>query len=160
MLIPTTVIRGGTSRGFYFEGKNVPPRGKGLEEFLLAVRGSPDPMGMEGLGGNTILQSKAVVGSPSSRPNADVDYTFIQIFPDQPAGLSYKMNCGNISAGVPVFALMKNMIPNVPDGNVTVRVFSTNTEKMMYMTLDVLNGEARVAGKTTVAGVAGTGLRS
>jgi len=26
------------------------------------------------------------------------------------------MNCGNISAGVPVFALMKNMIPNVPDG--------------------------------------------
>ena len=27
-----------------------------LEEFLLAVRGSPDPMGMDGLGGNTILQ--------------------------------------------------------------------------------------------------------
>jgi len=25
---------------------------------------------------------------------------------------------------------MKNMIPNVPDGKVTVRVFSTNTGKM------------------------------
>ena len=43
MLIPITMIRGGTSRGFYFEGKNVPPQGKGLEEFVLAVRGSPDP---------------------------------------------------------------------------------------------------------------------
>jgi len=30
MLIPITVIRGGTSRGFYFEGRNVPPQGKGL----------------------------------------------------------------------------------------------------------------------------------
>jgi 2-methylaconitate cis-trans-isomerase PrpF len=44
-----------------------------------------------------------------------VDYRFIQIFPDQPAGVSYKVNCGNISSGVPVFALMKNMIRNVPD---------------------------------------------
>jgi 2-methylaconitate cis-trans-isomerase PrpF len=29
-LIPITVIRGGTSRGFYFEGRNVPPQSKGL----------------------------------------------------------------------------------------------------------------------------------
>ena len=29
VLIPFTMIRGGTSRGFYFEGKNVPPPGKG-----------------------------------------------------------------------------------------------------------------------------------
>lgn len=67
------------------------------------------------------------------------------------------MNCGNISAGVPVFALMKNMIPDVADGLVTMRAFSTNTQKMMYMTLDVLNGEARVDGQTTVGGVPGTG---
>ena len=157
MLIPITMIRGGTSRGFYFEGKNVPPQGKGLEEFVLAVRGSPDPMAMDGLGGDTLLQSKVAIVSPSSRPDADVDYTFIQIFPDQPAGISYKMNCGNISSGVPVFALMKDMIPDVPDGRVTVRVFSTNTGKMMYMTLDVLGGEARVAGDTAVGGEPGTG---
>lgn len=156
-LVPITIVRGGTSRGFFFEGRNVPPPGKGLEEFLLAVRGSPDPMGVDGLGGNTFLQSKVAIVSPSSRPDADVDYTFIQIFPDQPAGLSYKMNCGNIAAGVPAFALMKNMIPNVPDGKVTIRAFSVNTQKMMYMTLDVLNGEARVAGETAIAGVPGTG---
>jgi 2-methylaconitate isomerase len=66
MLIPITMIRGGTSRDFYFEGKNVPPPGKGLEEFVLAVRGSPDPMGMDGLGGDTILQSKVAIVSPSS----------------------------------------------------------------------------------------------
>lgn len=157
ILAPITLIRGGSSRGFYFQGADVPEPGKGLEEFLLAVRGSPDPMGMDGLGGNTILQSKTAIVSPSSRPDADVDYTFVQIFPDQPATVTYKMNCGNISAGVPVFALMKNMLPHVPDGSLTIRAFSTNTKKMMYMTLDVLNGEARVDGATSIGGVPGTG---
>jgi len=143
MLVQITVIRGGTSRGFYFEGKNVPKPGEGLEQFVLAVRGSPDAMGMDGLGGNTPLQSKVAIISPSSRPDADVDYTFIQMFPDAPGALTYRMNCGNISAGVPVFALMKNMMPDVKDGLNTIRVYATNTKKMMYMTVDVLNGEAR-----------------
>ena len=157
VLAPITLIRGGSSRGFYFVGNDVPPPGAGLEEFLLAVRGSPDPMGMDGLGGDTILQSKTAVVSTSARPDADVDYTFVQIFPDQPATLTYKMNCGNISAGVPVFALMKNLLGHVPDGKRTIRAFSTNTQKMMYMTLDVLNGEARVHGDTAIGGVPGTG---
>ncbi len=157
MLVPITIVRGGSSRGFYFEGRNVPPPGKGLEEFLLAVRGSPDPMGTDGLGGNTVLQSKAAIVSPSTRPDADLDYTFIMMFPDQPTGITYKTNCGNIASGVPVFALMKNMIPNVPDGKVTIRAFSVNTQKMMYLTLEVLNGEARVAGNTAIGGVPGTG---
>jgi len=157
MLVPITIVRGGSSRGFYFEGRNVPPPGRGLEEFLLAVRGSPDPMGIDGLGGNSALQSKAAIVSPSARPDADVDYMFIQMFPDQPAGITYKLNCGNIAAGVPAFALMKNMIPNVPDGEVTIRAFSVNTQKMMYLTLEVLNGEGRVAGDTAIGGVPGTG---
>ena len=114
-------------------------------------------MAMDGLGGDSLLQSKTAIVSPATRPDADVDYTFVQIFPDQRATLSYKMNCGNISSAVPVFALMKDMIPDVADGTVTVRTFSTNTGKMMYMTLDVLNGEARVAGQTAVSGVPGTG---
>jgi hypothetical protein len=67
MLSPITVIRGGTSRGFYFEQRNVAPQGKGLEEFLLSVRGSPDPMAMDGLGGESILQSKVAIVSPSER---------------------------------------------------------------------------------------------
>ncbi len=159
LLVPITVIRGGTSRGFYFEGKNVPKPGEGLEEFVLAVRGSPDSMGMDGLGGDTPLQSKAAIVSPSSRPDADVDYTFIQMFPHAPGAMTYKMNCGNISAGVPVFALMKNMVPDVKDGLNTIRVYATNTKKMMYMTVDVLNGEARVDGDCVMDGVPGTGSK-
>ena len=87
MLVPITVARGGTSRAFFFEGKNVPPQGQGLEQFILAVRGSPDPLGTDGLGGDSLLQSKVAIVSPSLRPDADVDYTFIQIFPDQIAGV-------------------------------------------------------------------------
>ena len=159
ILIPITVIRSGTSRGFFFEGKYVPRPGEGLEEFVLAVRGSPDPMGMDGLGGDTVLQSKAAIISPSSRPDADVDYTFIQMFPGSPGAVTYRMNCGNIAAGVPVFALMKNMVPGVKDGLNTIRVYATNTKKMMYITVDVLNGEARVDGDCEIDGVPGTGSK-
>jgi hypothetical protein len=53
MLVPITVIRGGTSRGFYFEGKNVPKPGEGLEQFVLAVRSSPGTMCLDGLGSDT-----------------------------------------------------------------------------------------------------------
>jgi 2-methylaconitate isomerase len=63
MLIPITMIRGGTSRGFYFEGKNVPPQGKGLEEFVLAVRGSPEPM-VRRCGRRMSLSSRASISSP------------------------------------------------------------------------------------------------
>ena len=114
---------------------------------------------MDGLGGDTPLQSKVVIVSPSSQPGADVDYTFIQMFPDSPGALTYKMNCGNISAGVPVFALMKNMVPGVKDSLNTIRVYSTNTKKMMYLTVDVLNGEARVDGDCVMDGVPGTGSK-
>ena len=114
---------------------------------------------MDGLGGDTPLQSKVVIVSPSSQPGADVDYTFIQMFPDSPGALTYKMNCGKISAGVPVFALMKNMVPGVKDSLNTIRVYSTNTKKMMYLTVDVLNGEARVDGDCVMDGVPGTGSK-
>ena len=76
----------------------MPLPGGGLEERLPAVRGSPDQMGMDGLGGDTILQSKTAIVSPSERPSADVDHTFVRIFPDQSATVTYKMSCGSISA--------------------------------------------------------------
>jgi 2-methylaconitate cis-trans-isomerase PrpF len=80
MMIPITVIRGGTSRGFYFEEKNIPKPEEGLEEFLLAVCGSPDPMGMDGLGGNTILQSKVAIVSPSKKSDADMTIRSFRYF--------------------------------------------------------------------------------
>jgi hypothetical protein len=36
MLVRITVNQDGTSHGFYFEGKNVPKAGEGLEQFVLA----------------------------------------------------------------------------------------------------------------------------
>ncbi len=45
---------------------------------------------------------------------ADVDFTSIQMFPDAPGAMTHRMNCGNIAAGVPIFALVKNMVPALP----------------------------------------------
>ena len=36
--------------------------------------------------------------------------------------MTNRMNCGNIWAEIPVFALMKNMVPGVKDGLNTFRV--------------------------------------
>jgi methylitaconate Delta-isomerase len=44
----------------------------------LAVYGSPDVRQIDGLGGADVLTSKLAIISPSTRPNADVDYTFGQ----------------------------------------------------------------------------------
>jgi 2-methylaconitate cis-trans-isomerase PrpF len=49
------------------------------------------------------------------------------------------------------------MVPGVKDGLNTIRVYATNTKKMMYMTVDVLNGEAKVHGDCVMDGVPGTG---
>ena len=60
--------------------------------------GSPDQKQIDGLGGLQLVSSKVAIISKSSRPEADVDYTFAQVSIDKPI-VSYKGNCGNISSG-------------------------------------------------------------
>ena len=61
--IPCLFMRGGTSRGPFFEPGDLPADPDVRDRVLLAAMGSPDARQIDGLGGATTLTSKvAIVG--------------------------------------------------------------------------------------------------
>ncbi len=96
--IPCTVMRGGTSKGLYFHAADLPADRQTRDRVLLAAMGSPDVRQIDGMGGAHPLTSKVAVISPSGRPDADVDYLFLQVVVDKPE-VSDSQNCGNLLAG-------------------------------------------------------------
>ncbi|ALM83601.1 hypothetical protein ASB57_12030 [Bordetella sp. N] len=148
-------MRGGTSKGIYFHEQDLPRDVKEREKVLLAAMGSPDPRQIDGLGGADNLTSKIVIVDKSKRDGADVDYTFGQVGIDLPY-VSYSANCGNLSAGVGVFAIEEGLVE--PVHPVTrVRIFNTNTQQLLvsYVPVDA-NGAPAVDGECAIAGVPGT----
>src|SRR5579862_8313370 len=77
--IRCTVMRGGTSKGLYFHAADLPQDRETRDRVLLAAMGSPDMRQIDGMGGAHLLTSKVAVISPASRPDADIDYLFLQV---------------------------------------------------------------------------------
>lgn len=75
---------GGTSKGAYFLASDQPSDVAERDALLLRIMGSPDPVQIDGIGGADPLTSKVAVLAPPSRPDADVDYLFLQVFVDRP----------------------------------------------------------------------------
>ena len=104
--ISCTLMRGGTSKGPFFLASDLPADIPTRDRVLLAILGSPDPRQIDGLGGADSLTSKVAVISPSTRPDADVDYLFLQVVVNEPR-VDASQNCGNMLAGVGPFAMFK-----------------------------------------------------
>jgi 2-methylaconitate cis-trans-isomerase PrpF len=153
--VPVTLMRGGTSKAVFLAHRDVPADPQARERFLLALFGSPDIRQIDGLGGADILTSKCAIIGPPSRPDADIDYTFVQIGIDQPT-VSYEIVCGNISSATGVYALQEKLVP-VQEPFSTIRVHNTNTGKILRMTVQCADGEPLVEGDCEVDGVPGTG---
>src|SRR6202043_1810231 len=98
------LMRGGTSKGAYFLARDLPADPAERDDLLLRIMGSPDPRQIDGIGGAHQLPSKVAGIRPASRPDADVDYLFLQVGVDQ-ATVSGHQNCGNLVAGVGPFSL-------------------------------------------------------
>ena len=81
------MLRGGTSRGAYFVASDLPGDPECPRRAPGAVLGSPDPLQVDGIGGGHPLTSKVAVVAPSEDPGADVDYLFLQVWPDTGEGL-------------------------------------------------------------------------
>ena len=152
--IPVTVMRGGTSKGVYILQSDLPQDKDQWEPLLLRLMGSPDKKQIDGLGGSQSVTSKVAIVQPSARPDADVDYTFAQVSVDKPI-VSYKGNCGNISSGVGPFAIEKGLVPVTGDMT-SVRIFNTNTNKIIIADVQTPGGEVAYEGDFAIAGVPGT----
>lgn len=154
--IPAVFIRGGTSKGVFFHGRDLPSDRAARDAIFLTVIGSPDPYGrqLDGLGGGYSSVSKAVVIDPSDRDDADVDFTFAQVVVDRPL-VDYAQTCGNLSSAVGPFAVDEGLL-TVPDGPAVVRVFNTNTSKIYHAHFEVRGGRAVEAGDYVLSGVSGS----
>ena len=149
------LARGGTSKGLYFHEADLPPPGAVRDRLLSRLMGSPDVLQIDGLGGSRPITSKVAIIKRSARPNADVDYTFAQV--DIPTGgVSYFGNCGNISSGVGPFAIDEGLVPAI-EGRTQVRIYNTNTEKVLVADVPVRGGKAGVVGDYEIPGVPGGG---
>ena len=152
-------VRGGTSRALVFHRRDLPDRREAWDPIFLAALGSPDPYGrqLDGLGGGISSLSKVAVVGPSSRPDADVDYTFGQVEVTR-AAVDYRGNCGNISSAIGPFAIDEALLPAREPATV-VRIHNTNTQKVIHAHVPVESGQAAVRGDFALDGVPGTGAR-
>jgi 4-oxalomesaconate tautomerase len=152
--IRCSVYRGGTSKGLYFLKDDLPADIATRDAVLLAAMGSPDARQIDGLGGAHPLTSKVAVVSTSARPDADVDYLFLQIFPDK-AIVTDQQNCGNILAGVGPFAMESGLVA-ARDGVTSVRIHMINTESLAIAHIQTPGGVVEYEGDARIDGVPGT----
>lgn len=153
--ISATFMRGGTSKGVFFDERDLPGPGPERDHIFTSALGSPDPFGrqLDGMGGGISSLSKVVSVSASSRADADLEYTFGQVAVDE-AAVDYSGNCGNLSSAVVPFALLAGIIKIDADGLARVVVYNTNTDKHIVVRLQVTDGLADTTGDFVLPGVA------
>ncbi len=159
--IPATYMRGGTSKGVFFNLTDLPERcqvaGEARDNMLLRVIGSPDPYGKQtdGMGGATSSTSKTVILAKSSKADHDVDYLFGQVAIDK-AFVDWSGNCGNLTAAVGSFAINSGLVDatRIPQNGIcTVRIWQENISKTIIAQVPITDGEVQETGAFELDGV-------
>ncbi|WP_144214035.1 2-methylaconitate cis-trans isomerase PrpF [Shewanella donghaensis] len=159
--IPATYMRGGTSKGVFFNLTDLPKAaqvaGDARDAMLLRVIGSPDPYGKQtdGMGGATSSTSKTVILSKSTQADHDVDYLFGQVAIDKPF-VDWSGNCGNLTAAVGSFAISNGLIDSsrVPENGIAVvRIWQANIGKTIIAHVPMVNGAVQETGDFELDGV-------
>ncbi len=152
--LPCLWMRGGTSKGAYFMARDLPEGRAAIDDLLLRVFGSPDARQIDGIGGADPLTSKVAVLAPPSRPDADVDYLFLQVFVDQ-ALVSDAQGCGNILAGVGPAAIERGLVA-AQEGETLVRIHMLNTGEVALAKVQTPGGRVSYEGGARIDGVPGS----
>jgi 4-oxalomesaconate tautomerase len=148
-----TMLRGGTSRGLFFEAADLPADPADRDDLLLRLMGTPDPRQIDGLGGSTSLTSKVAVVSRSQHPQSDIDFLFLQVGVDE-ATVSDRQNCGNILAGVGPFAVERRLV-DAGRPETSVRIRMVNSDSIAVATFPTPDGRVEYRGDVTISGVPG-----
>lgn len=161
MKVPAIYMRGGTSKGVFFNLDSLPDfakaQGEGRDRFLLRVTGSPDPYGKQtdGMGGATSSTSKTVILTKSAKAEHDVDYLFGQVSIDK-AFVDWSGNCGNLSAAVGPCAIHMGLIDpeRIPQNGVAeIRIWQKNIRKTIIAHVPIADGQVQETGDFELDGV-------
>jgi 4-oxalomesaconate tautomerase len=152
--IPSMMLRGGTSRGLYFRGDDMPTDRDAIGQILLSAMGSYSETQIDGVGGATPLTSKIAIVSPSNEDGVDVDYLFAQVGFLEPI-VDFGPTCGNILSGIAPFALEQGMV-EAADGETSVRIRLVNTGALVDAIVQTPDRHVNYEGDAAIDGVPGT----
>jgi 4-oxalomesaconate tautomerase len=151
--IPYIFMRGGTSRGPYFNRADLPEDLDHLAKVLLAVIGSGHKLNIDGIGGGAAVTTKVAMLSRSNDDWADIDYFFAQVSVEERL-VDFKPTCGNILSGVGPAALEMGLI--APTGDVTeINIHAVNTGARVVAQVQTPGGKLEYSGSAEIAGVPG-----
>ncbi len=152
--IPCILMRGGTSRGPYFNAADLPSDRDSLARALIAVIGAQSALHVDGIGGAQPTTSKVAILSRSEHDWAEIDYFFAQVNATRPE-VDFSPSCGNILSGVGPAALEMGLIE--PQGDTTsVKIRAVNTEALVEAIVETPNGRVNYTGDARIDGVPGT----
>ena len=151
--IPCCLMRGGSSKGLYFEAGVLPADPEARDRVLVAAMGS-DARQIDGAGGAHPLTSKVAIVNPSAEDGVDVDYLFAQVVVGE-GRVDTTPNCGNMLAAVGPFALEMGMVA-IAGGETRVNVRMLNTGNLCELVIQTPDGRVTYDGDARIDGVPGT----
>ena len=152
--IPFLFMRGGTSRGPYFNRADLPDDLDQLAEVLISAVGAGHPLNIDGIGGGAAVTTKVVMLSRSERADADIDYFFAQVAVEDRL-VDYKPTCGNMLSGVASAAVEMGLI-EARDPETRVRIHAVNTGAQVEAIIQTPSGAPEYEGDATIDGVPGS----
>jgi len=152
-------MRGGTSTGVVLWNEHLPEDQALKEELIRAIMGCPasgETRGNKqntGLGRGAPTSNKVFIVSRPNSGDADIASTLAQLAADKSA-IDWSVNCGNMSAALPMYALDTGLVKALPDRTV-VRIFNTNTGVTTDASVRTPDGTGFIPADTEIPGVMG-----
>lgn len=125
---PATLMRGGSSKCWIFDARDLPADRDRLEAMLVEAFGAADPHQLDGIGGGTSVTSKAVFVRPSLDDDADLDYLFAQVGVGESL-VDWTRDCGDCATAVALWGVQElGLFTGAPSTTVRMRNINTGTE--------------------------------
>jgi len=147
-------MRGGSSRGPYFNRADLPDDREQLAELLIAAVGAGHPLNIDGVGGGAAVTTKTAMISPSDDDWAEIDYFFAQVKVDE-RSVDFGPTCGNILSGIGPAAIEMGMVP-ARERETRVRIRAVNTGARVEAVVQTPGGKVEYEGDARIDGVPGT----
>lgn len=151
--IPYLFMRGGSSRGPYFNRADLPQDPQKLTQVLITVVGSGHQLNIDGIGGGDAVTTKVAMLSPSDDDWAEVDYYFAQVSVEDQL-VDFKPTCGNILSGVGPAAIEMGLVKAARQ-ETEVKIRAVNTGAYVAATVQTPKGSVDYTGDVSIAGVPG-----
>lgn len=157
--VPCIIYRGGTSRGVFFNERDLPSDKDAQERIFLSAIDAYNPSQVNGLGGGTSHTSKVIVVRGTDREDACLAYTFYQTGIGEPV-IDAEGTCGNLMAAVGAYAVDEGWV-DLPEENgiVEVTVLNENIDRLIRLEVPVEDGMAKVDGDYLMSGIVHPGAK-